>query len=106
MYTDFAAFTRDQETLVSQPPEAAFDYIEGFVVLNNEDVHNGWNSVPFDGKKIDAAVIPDEGGSILYYIELVKKFSWSDTGSLNQVRARSSIAIAMSLFALFGVTED
>lgn len=85
MYTDFAAFTRDQEMLVSQPPEAAFDYIEGFVVLKNEDVNNGWNSVPFDGKKIDSGMIPVEGGSVLYYIELVKKFSSSDIDTLNQV---------------------
>ena len=86
MYTDFAAFTKDQEYLISQPSESAFDYIEGFVVLKNEDPNNGWNSVPFDGKKIDPSMIPGEGGSILYYIELVKKFSSDDAATLDQVR--------------------
>lgn len=85
MYTDFAAFTRDQEMLVSQPPESAFDYIEGFVVLKTEDSINGWNSVPFDSKKIDPSVIPEEGGSVLYYIELVKNFSSNDTDTVNEV---------------------
>jgi cytokinin dehydrogenase len=100
MYTDFAAFTRDQEMLASQEPSPeveAFDYIEGFVVLKNEDVNNGWNSVPFDGKKIDADMIPHEGGSVLYYIELVKKFSWRDTDTLDQVRIVWAIAIAISI---------
>jgi cytokinin dehydrogenase len=87
IYTDFAAFTQDQEFLVSQPPESAFDYIEGFVVLKNEDPISGWNSVPFDGKKIDPGMIPAEGGAILYYIELVKKFSSNDMATLDQVRA-------------------
>ena len=93
MYSDFATFTRDQEILVSQPPESAFDYIEGFVVLKNEDFNNGWNSVPFDGQKIDPSMIPDEGGSVLYYIELVKKFNWDDTATLNQVCVDSVTAI-------------
>lgn len=84
MYTDFATFTRDQELLVSQPRSTAFDYIEGFVVLRNEDSNNGWNSVPFDNQKIDPAMIPPDGGSVLYYIELVKKFSSRDTATLNQ----------------------
>jgi cytokinin dehydrogenase len=86
MYTDFATFVRDQETLVSQPPELTFDYIEGFVVLKNEDFNNGWNSVPFDGQRIDPGMIPDEGGAVLYYIELVKKFNCNDMATLNQVR--------------------
>lgn len=86
MYTDFATFTKDQELLISQPPDFAFDYIEGFVVLKNEDPNNGWNSVPFNGKKIDPSMIPREGGSILYYIELVKKFSSNDVATLDEVR--------------------
>ncbi|KAG0621417.1 hypothetical protein M758_3G018300 [Ceratodon purpureus] len=88
MYTDFATFTRDQELLVSQPPESAFDYIEGFVVLKNEDPNNGWNSVPFDGKKINPSMIPEEGGSVLYYIEVVKKFSSNDVVSLGETVER------------------
>lgn len=84
MYTDFATFTRDQEFLVSQPPESAFDYIEGFVVLKIADFNNGWNSVPFDGQTIDPSTIPSEGGTVLYYIELVKKFSEGDASTLDQ----------------------
>lgn len=85
MYTDFATFTRDQEMLISQPPQHTFDYIEGFVVLKNEDPNNGWNSVPFDAKKIDPSMIPEEGGSVLYYIELAKKFSGDNILGLDQV---------------------
>jgi cytokinin dehydrogenase len=88
MYTDFATFTRDQELLISQPPWSAFDYIEGFVVLNNADPNNGWNSVPFDGHSIDPTTIPTQSGSVLYYIELVKKFSHSDVSTLNQTLQR------------------
>lgn len=88
MYTDFATFTRDQELLISQPPSSAFDYIEGFVVLKNEDANNGWNSVPFDGKKINPEMIPSEGGSILYYIELVKRFNPRDIATLDETVKR------------------
>lgn len=86
MYTDFATFTRDQEMLVTQAPESAFDYIEGFVVLKNKDSSHGWNSVPFDAKKIDPSIIPEEGGSVLYCIELVKKFSPNHMDTLNKVQ--------------------
>lgn len=88
MYTDFATFTRDQEMLISQPPQHTFDYIEGFVVLKNEDPNNGWNSVPFDAKKIDPSMIPEEGGSVLYYIELAKKFSGDNILGLDQIVER------------------
>jgi cytokinin dehydrogenase len=45
LYTDFATFKADQERLIgaSHP----FDYVEGFVVINNENAVNGWGSVPF-----------------------------------------------------------
>ncbi|XP_024383193.1 cytokinin dehydrogenase 4 isoform X2 [Physcomitrium patens] len=88
MYTDFATFTRDQEMLVTQAPESAFDYIEGFVVLKNKDSSHGWNSVPFDAKKIDPSIIPEEGGSVLYCIELVKKFSPNHMDTLNKTVER------------------
>ena len=47
--------------------------------------------MPFDGQRIDPGMIPDEGGAVLYYIELVKKFNWNDMATLNQVRVVSSL---------------
>jgi hypothetical protein len=49
MYSDFEVFRRDQEMLISEMEDQlhTFDYIEGFVVMNNHDPINGLKSVPF-----------------------------------------------------------
>jgi cytokinin dehydrogenase len=47
MYSDFEVFRRDQEMLISEMKDQLhnFDYIEGFVVMNNQDPINGLKSM-------------------------------------------------------------
>nr|ALS05394.1 cytokinin oxidase/dehydrogenase 8 [Lotus japonicus] len=40
LYADFTAFTRDQEQLIFS--QKAFDYIEGFVIINRTGLLNNW----------------------------------------------------------------
>ncbi|KAJ7566881.1 hypothetical protein O6H91_02G123000 [Diphasiastrum complanatum] len=73
LYSDFTVFTRDQEILMSQAQENSFDYIEGSVIVNSKDRH-GWKSVPFEGQIINASLIPDTAGPVLYCLELTKNY--------------------------------
>ncbi len=49
MYSDFEVFRRDQEMLISEMEDQlhTFDYVESFVMMNNQDPSNGWKSVHF-----------------------------------------------------------
>ena len=86
LYTDFAAFKADQEALIgaSEP----FDFVEGFVVLNNENSVNGWGSVPFVRSDINAAMIPATAGSVMYCLEVTKAYFVADLESVDVTVAR------------------
>lgn len=43
-YDDFATFTKDQELLVSMP--VLVDYVEGFIVLNEQSLHSSSIAFP------------------------------------------------------------
>lgn len=80
LYSDFATFTADQEALIrSKQP---FDYVEGFVVVNDE---SGLQSVPFRHGELDMAMIPANAGSVMYCLELTKAALHSDLHTLDQV---------------------
>jgi len=83
LYTDFATFKADQELLISAGKP--FDYVEGFVVVNEENPINGWSSVPFIRSEITAAMIPAHAGAVMYCLEVTKAYSVSDLESLDQV---------------------
>ncbi|KAG0554904.1 hypothetical protein KC19_12G129000 [Ceratodon purpureus] len=82
MYTDFATFKADQELLISS--SQAFDYVEGFVVMNNENAVNGWGSVPFVRSDINKAMIPTTAGSVMYCLEVTKAYFVADLESVNE----------------------
>ncbi|KAG0581883.1 hypothetical protein M758_3G016900 [Ceratodon purpureus] len=83
LYTDFAAFRRDQEFLISAI--SPFDYVEGFVVANNANPINGWSSVPFEASDISEAMIPGHAGPILYCLEVTKAYSAADLHTIDEV---------------------
>jgi len=93
MYTDFQSFTRDQEMLISTQKKAAvedaagtFDYVEGIVIINNDNPYNGWKSVPFAPQELNSSsMIPKDAGSLLYYIELAKGFDPNNIHAMEQV---------------------
>lgn len=86
MYTDFETFRKDQEMLISETDELnTFDYFEGFVVINNDNPINGWKSVPFIPDHINSSMIPQDAGSVMYYIELTKSYDLQELPTLAQV---------------------
>lgn len=86
MYTDFTTFKNDQELLISATDDTqTFDYVEGFVVVNDGNVLNGWGSVPFAPGQISAAMIPPQAGTVLYYLEVTKTYTAEELHTLDQV---------------------
>lgn len=86
LYTDFAAFRRDQEFLISASASTTpFDYVEGFVVANDANPINGWGSVPFAAGDIAEAMVPGHAGPVLYCLEVTKAYSAADLHTLDQV---------------------
>ncbi len=88
MYSDFEVFRRDQEMLISEMEDQlhTFDYIEGFVVMNNQDPINGLKSVPFSPdadqavSAMSSSMLPAAASSVLYCLEAVGCYNLTDVG--------------------------
>uniref|UniRef100_A0A0D6QWB7 cytokinin dehydrogenase n=1 Tax=Araucaria cunninghamii TaxID=56994 RepID=A0A0D6QWB7_ARACU len=71
VYAEFEDFREDQELLISRPGKETFDYVEGFVLANNEDPINGWPSVLLSSNSsFDLNSIPPTAGPMLYCLEV------------------------------------
>jgi cytokinin dehydrogenase len=94
MYSDFEVFKKDQEMLISamQDPLLTFDFIEGFVVMNNEDPTNGWKSVPFSPDQITASMLPPDASSVLYFLEITLGYNLVDVGPVLEERVEKMLA--------------
>ncbi len=63
-----------------------FDYIEGFVVMNNQDPINGLKSVPFSPdvdqavSAMNSSMLPAAASSVLYYLEAAVGYNLADVG--------------------------
>ncbi|KAF2565503.1 hypothetical protein F2Q68_00028252 [Brassica cretica] len=88
LYSDFSAFSRDQEHLISK--ENAFDYVEGFVIINRTDILNNWRSSFTPNDSTEANQFKSDGKT-LYCLEVVKYFNSKEANSMNQVRIRLSL---------------
>ncbi|XP_020248530.1 LOW QUALITY PROTEIN: cytokinin dehydrogenase 3-like [Asparagus officinalis] len=64
-YDDFDKFSEDQELLISMPEEV--DYVEGFVVLNEQSLHS--SSVAFPSQLDFVAVLERDASRVYYCIE-------------------------------------
>lgn len=83
LYSDFATFTKDQEHLIST--RNAFDYLEGFVVINRTGLLNNWRSSFNPKDPIQANQFTSEG-NILFCLEIAKYFNLQDVDGIDQVR--------------------
>ncbi|XP_006849989.2 cytokinin dehydrogenase 7 [Amborella trichopoda] len=85
VYAKVEDFVRDQVRLVSLPKGHTFDYIEGFI-LANENTIDGWKSVPFSSNQtFNSTLIPQESGPILYCLELgFNYFNYTSNPTLEQ----------------------
>lgn len=79
LYSDFAAFTRDQEYLISQPKNATFDYVEGLVIVNNEGLLSNWRSSFFSPQNPVKVSTLNTKGRVLYCLEMTKNYNQHDT---------------------------
>lgn len=80
VYSDFEEFRTDQELLISLPEERTFDYIEGFVLTNNDDPINGWSSVLLSpsNSSFDFKLIPHTAGPMLYCLEVALHYDHTE----------------------------
>ncbi|XP_071685864.1 cytokinin dehydrogenase 5-like [Rutidosis leptorrhynchoides] len=88
LYSNFSGFTHDQEYLISlhgQPRSKKFDYIEGFVIVD-EGLINNWRSSFFSpSNPIKISSIAADHGNVLYCLEITKNYyHHSDPESINQ----------------------
>ncbi|OMO75254.1 hypothetical protein COLO4_26233 [Corchorus olitorius] len=76
LYSNFSAFTRDQEYLISlhgKPASQKFDYVEGFVIVD-EGLINNWRSSFFSPQNPVKISSLDSDGGVLYCLEITKNY--------------------------------
>ncbi|KAM1703282.1 hypothetical protein EV2_029303 [Malus domestica] len=81
LYSDFTAFTQDQEHLMSA--ENTFDYIEGFVIINRTGLLNNWRS-SFNSKDPVQASQFKSDGKTLFCLELAKYVNLDKTKIIDE----------------------
>lgn len=86
LYSNFSIFTSDQEYLISlheQPASQKFDYVEGFVIVD-EGLINNWRSSffsPHNPVKISSL---EPNGGVLYCLEIAKNYHESTASTIDQ----------------------
>ncbi|XP_059292079.1 cytokinin dehydrogenase 1-like [Lycium ferocissimum] len=81
LYSDFAAFSNDQESLISS--QDTFDYIEGSVIINKTGLLNNWRST-FNPKDTLLASNFSSEGKVLFCLEVAKYFNPENKDSTDQ----------------------
>ncbi|KAF7829627.1 cytokinin dehydrogenase 5 [Senna tora] len=86
LYSNFSTFTKDQEYLISlhgKPAKERFDYVEGFVIVD-EGLINNWRSSffsPTNPIKLDS--LKPHGG-VLYCLEITKNYQQPNAHTIDQ----------------------
>lgn len=87
-YSNFSAFTQDQEYLISlhgQPPDAKkLDYVEGSVIVDQAGTLNNWRS-SFSSRSNISSLVGVAKGGVLYSLEIAKNYLQSNANSVDQV---------------------
>ncbi|TYH30843.1 hypothetical protein ES288_A01G126900v1 [Gossypium darwinii] len=85
-YSNFSAFTSDQEHLISlhaEPSNQKFDYVEGFVIVA-EGLINNWRSSLFSPQNpVKISTLFPTGG-VLYCLEIAKNYHESTAQTIDQ----------------------
>ncbi|XP_022761423.1 cytokinin dehydrogenase 5-like isoform X3 [Durio zibethinus] len=88
LYSKFSDFTRDQEYLISLPAQPAsqkFDYVEGFVIVD-QGLINNWRSSFFSPRNpVKISSLGADGG-VLYCLEITKNYHESTADATDQLR--------------------
>lgn len=88
LYSDFTTFTKDQEFLISlhgHPAVQKFDYVEGFVIVD-EGLINNWRSSFFSPSNPVKISSINANGGVLYCLEITKNYHESSAETIDQVR--------------------
>lgn len=85
LYSNFSAFTQDQEYLISlDGQKQKFDYVEGFVIVD-EGLINNWRSSFFSPRNpVKISSLKADGG-VLYCLEVTKNYHESNAHTIDQV---------------------
>lgn len=87
LYSNFSAFTKDQEFLISlhaHPASQKFDYVEGFVIVDDGLINN-WRSSFFSPRNPVKITSFNANGGVLYCLEVTKNYDESSAGTMDQV---------------------
>lgn len=88
LYSDFSVFTRDQEFLISlhgKPASERFDYVEGFVIVE-EGLINNWRSSFFSSSNPATFASLNADGGVLYCLEITKNYHEDNARTVDQVK--------------------
>ncbi|KAK1271536.1 Cytokinin dehydrogenase 5 [Acorus gramineus] len=87
LYSNFTDFTRDQEKLISlqgAPSSDKFDYVEGFVIVD-EGLINNWRSSFFSpSNPVKLHSLGTNNGGVLYCVEMTKNYDKSTAHVVDQ----------------------
>nr|DAD40819.1 TPA_asm: hypothetical protein HUJ06_015142 [Nelumbo nucifera] len=87
LYSNFSAFTKDQEYLISlhgNPSTDRFDYVEGFVIVD-EGLINNWRSSFFSPRNpVKISSLGAANGGVLYCLEVTKNYDESTADTVDQ----------------------
>ncbi|CAN0906597.1 Cytokinin dehydrogenase 5 [Linum grandiflorum] len=73
LYSNFSTFTKDQEYLISLNGNNKFDYVEGFVIVD-EGLINNWRSSFFSPSNPVKITSLGTDGGVLYCLEVTKNY--------------------------------
>ncbi|XP_068647474.1 cytokinin dehydrogenase 5-like [Aristolochia californica] len=87
LYSDFSTFTRDQEHLISlqdEPASNRFDYVEGFVIVE-QGLTNNWRSSFFSPRNpVKVSSLGVTGSGVLYCLEITKNYNDASAKTVDQ----------------------
>ncbi|PPS05703.1 hypothetical protein GOBAR_AA14945 [Gossypium barbadense] len=86
LYSNFSAFTSDQEHLISlhaEPSNQKFDYVEGFVIVAEGLINNWRSSLLSPQNPVKISTLFPTGG-VLYCLEIAKNYHESTAQTIDQ----------------------
>ncbi|KAK9136288.1 hypothetical protein Syun_015618 [Stephania yunnanensis] len=88
LYSNFHDFTKDQEYLISlhgKPNSERFDYVEGFVIVD-EGLINNWRSSFFSSPRnpIKFTSFGVNNGGVIYSLEITRNYDESNSHAVDQ----------------------
>ncbi|KAE8057173.1 hypothetical protein FH972_013884 [Carpinus fangiana] len=86
LYSNFSVFTKDQEFLISlhgHPASQKFDYVEGFVIVDDGLINN-WRSSFFSPRNPVKITSFNANGGVLYCLEVTKNYDESSANTIDQ----------------------